>query len=137
MTDSGTADYGLDLMSTVFILGLSDSYTCEKLFQLQPKEGKTTVKFDVLIRAASEIQQAKDNCLDAGSSSMCGLSGQEAGGGKKPKACYCCNKTTHSDKGFSREIREKYCKAFKAACQKCEKVGHFTEDCFKGKAVPN
>ena len=52
-------------MSTVFILGLSDSYTRENLFQLQPKEGKTTVEFDVLIRAASEIQQAKDNCLDA------------------------------------------------------------------------
>ena len=32
MTDSGTADYGPDLMSTVFILGLSDSYTREKLF---------------------------------------------------------------------------------------------------------
>jgi hypothetical protein len=47
-------------MSSVFILGLSDSYTREKLFQLQPVEGKTTVKFDVLITAASAIQQAKD-----------------------------------------------------------------------------
>ena len=136
MTDSGTADYGPDLMNSVFILGLSDSYTREKLFQLQPKAEKKTVEFYVLVRAASEIQQAKDNCLDAGSSSMCGLSGQQAEGGKKPKASFCCNKTTHSDKGFSWEIREKYCKAFKAMCQKCEKIGHFTENCSKEKAVP-
>ena len=94
-------------MSTVFILGLSDSYTREKLFQLQPKKDKTTMEFDVLARAASKIQQAKDNCLDAGSSSMCGVSGQQAGGKKKPKdpkACYCCNKTTHSEKGFTHEV---------------------------------
>ena len=63
MTDSGTADYGPDIMSTVFILGLSDSYTREKLFQLQPKKDKTTVEFGVLVRAESEIQQAKNNCL--------------------------------------------------------------------------
>ena len=63
------------------------------------------MEFDVLIRTASEIQQAKDNCLDAGSSSMCKLSGQEAGGGKKPKACYNCNKTTHSDKSTARLLK--------------------------------
>ena len=79
MTDSGTADYGPDILSTVFILGLSDSYTREKLFQLQPKKDKTAVEFDVLVRAASKIQQAKDNCLDAGLSSMCGVSRQEEG----------------------------------------------------------
>mgnify|MGYP000988614497 FL=1 len=55
MTDSGTADYGPDLMSSVFILGLADSYTREKLFQQQPEVGKTTVQFDVLIAAASAI----------------------------------------------------------------------------------
>ena len=103
-------------------------------FSSSLKKGKTTVEFDVLIRAASEIQQAKDNCLDAGSSSMCKLSGQEAG--KKPKKCFNCNKTTHSDKGFSCEIREKFCKAFKFTCQKGEKVSHFTETCSKGKAGP-
>ena len=131
MTDSGTADYGPDIMSTVFIFGLSKSYTPEKLFQLQPKEDKTTVEFDVLVCAASDIQQAMDNCLDAGSSLMCGVSGQQAGGGKKPKdpkACYCCNKTTHSDKGFS-QVREKYCKAFNAKCKKSDRIGHFTENC--------
>ena len=79
MTDSGTADYVPDILSTVFILGLSDSYTREKLFQLQPKKDKTAVEFDVLVRAASKIQQAKDNCLDAGLSSMCGVSRQEEG----------------------------------------------------------
>ena len=139
MTNSGTADYEPDIMSTVFILDLSDSYTCEKLFQLQPKKDKTTVEFDALIRAASEIQQAKDNCLDAGSSLMCGVSGQQAGEGKKPKdpkACYCCNKTTHSDKGFTHEVREKYCKAFKAKCKKCDRIGHFTENGSKGEVVP-
>ena len=72
------------------------------------------MEFNDLVRAASEIQQAKDNCLDAGSSLMCGVSGEQAGGGKKPrkpKACYCCNTTTHSDKGFTHEVREKFCKA--------------------------
>ena len=49
MTDSGTADYAPDLMSSIFILGLSDPYTKEKLFQLQPKTGKTTVPFDELV----------------------------------------------------------------------------------------
>jgi hypothetical protein len=139
MTDSGTADYGLDLMSTVSILGLIDSYTKEKMFQLQPKKNKTTVEFDDLVCAASEIQQAKDNCLEVGSSSMCGVSGEQAGGGKKPrkpKACYCCNTTTHSDKGFTHEVREKFCKGFKAKCEKCDRVSHFTENCVKGKGFP-
>ena len=71
-------------MSTVFILGLSDSYTKEKLFQLHPKKNKTIVEFNDLIRAASEIQKAKDKCLEVGSSSMCGVSGEQAGGRKNP-----------------------------------------------------
>ena len=116
VTDLGTAEYGPDLMSSVFILGLADSYTREKLFQLQPEEGKTTVQFDVLIAAASAIQQAKDNCQDAGSASMSKLSGQESGG-KKVNKCWHCNLTTHSDKGFGKEIREKFCKAAKHKCK--------------------
>jgi hypothetical protein len=67
---------------------------------------------------------------------MCKVSGQETGGGKNPKKCFNCNKTTHSDKGFTREIREKFCKAFKFTCKKCEKVGHFTEASSKGKDGP-
>ena len=66
VTDSKSAEYGPDLMSTMFILGLDDSYTREKLFQLRPEEGKMTVSFDVLISAARAIQQAKDTCQDAG-----------------------------------------------------------------------
>ena len=123
----------------VFILGLSDSYTKEKLFQLQPKKDKTTVEFDDLARAASEIQQAKDNCLEVGAG-VCGVSGGQAGGGKKkPKqlaACHRCNTTSHSDKGFTLEVREKFCKAFKAKCKKSDMVNHFTDQCFKGMSFP-
>ena len=69
-TDSKTSDYSADLMSSIFILGLKDSYTKEKLFQIRPTGDNSTVAFDVLVKAASEIQQAKDNCLESGSSSM-------------------------------------------------------------------
>ena len=107
LTDSGTADYAPDLMSTIFIIGLSDSYTKEKLFQLSPKEGKTTVEFSELVKVASKIAQAKENCLEAGSSSMCGVSGGTPG--KKAKgdlsACHRCNTKDHSSKGFSLEVR--------------------------------
>jgi hypothetical protein len=48
-TDSGTADYSQDLMSNIFILGLSDKYTKEKMFQIPAKEGKSTVEFDELV----------------------------------------------------------------------------------------
>ena len=44
-TDSGTADYSADLMSSIFILGLSDQYTKEKMFQIPAKEGKSTVDY--------------------------------------------------------------------------------------------
>ena len=54
-SDSGTADYSQDLLSTIFILGLADGYTKEKLFQLAPAAGKTTVEFNTLIKLASEI----------------------------------------------------------------------------------
>ena len=135
MTDSGTADYAPDLMSSIFILGLSDTYTKEKLFQLQPKAGKRTVEFDELVRAAPEIAQAKGNCLEVRSSSVCGVSGVKPGGGKKRElaACHSCNTMSHSDKGCSREVREKFCKAFKAKCKNYEKTGHFTDLCFHNK----
>ena len=45
-----------DLMSSIFILGLSDQYTKEKLFQIPAKASKSTVEFDELVRAASDIQ---------------------------------------------------------------------------------
>ena len=34
-TDSGTVDYAPDLMSSIYILGLEDSYMGEKPFQIQ------------------------------------------------------------------------------------------------------
>ena len=137
-SDSGTADYSQDLLSTIFILGLTDGYTKEKLFQLAPKENKTTVEFNTLVWVASEISQAKENCLESGSSSMMGMSG---GDRTKPKsgwsACRCCNTKDHSAKGFSEEVRKESCKAFKSKCKKCGLVGHFTDCCMKGKKWPS
>ena len=54
MTDSGTADYAPDLMSSIFIIGLCDPYTKEKLIQLQPKKGKTTVLYIMCLLRAFE-----------------------------------------------------------------------------------
>ena len=124
LTDSGTADYGPDLMSSIFIIGLSDSYTKEKLFQLQPKKNKTTVEFDELVRVASEIQQAKENCLEAGSTSMCGVTGGPPKG--KPKGelspCYRCNTMSHSSKGFSLEVRENFARPSKPSVKSVTKL---------------
>jgi len=120
-------------MASVFIMGLSDSYTREKLFQQQPDAGKTTVQFDVLVAAASAIQQAKDNCQDSGSATVYKYTGQEEGGKKIPK-CFHCNKTSHSDKGFTKEVRELHCKAARHKCKICEKVGHFPDACRKGQS---
>ena len=47
-------------MSSILILGLEDVYTREQLFQLRPDLWKTTVEFEKLVRAASEIAMAKD-----------------------------------------------------------------------------
>ena len=108
-TDNKTADYSADLMSSIFILGLEDSYTREKLFQIRPTEGNSTVEFDVLVKAASEIQQAKDNCLEAGNTSVCGVSGSGSSDAKPKKPCMFCNTMSHKLTG---EDRKKYCKAF-------------------------
>ena len=48
-------------MSTIFILWLEDFYTKEQLSQLKPEGGKTTVSFEKLVDAASEISVAKDS----------------------------------------------------------------------------
>ena len=91
------------------------------------------MEFDVLVRAASEIQQAKDNCLE-----VRGVSGSKPSGGKfKKSACHSCNTMAHSEQGFSDEVRKKLCKAFKAECKKCLKTGNFTEFCFKGLRIKN
>ena len=62
-TDNKTADYSADLMSSIFILGLADPYTKEKLFQIQPQEGNSTVEFDVLVQAASADTADKGQLL--------------------------------------------------------------------------
>ena len=69
---------------------------------------------------------------------MCGVTGAKPGGGKSKQkgACHSCNTMTHSDKGFTNEVREKVCKAYKEKCKKCSKTGHFTELCFKGTRIP-
>ena len=62
-------------MSTIFVLGLEDTYTKEQLYQLKPEAGKTTVSFERLVDAAPEIAFAKDNVAEAsGSASMCTVS---------------------------------------------------------------
>ena len=79
-------------MSSIFILGFQ--YTKEKMIQIPAKEGKSTVEFDELVRAACEIQQAKDKCLEAGGASVSGISGVKPGGGKSKKGtCHRCNTT--------------------------------------------
>ena len=70
-TDNGTQKYCDDIMSTIFILGLEDSYTRERLYQIKPDNGKSTVRFKSLVDAASEIAVAKDNAAESmGSASM-------------------------------------------------------------------
>ena len=86
-TDNKTDDYSADLMSSIFIKGLEDPYTQEKLFEIWPTAGNLTVEFDVLVKAASEIQQAKDNCLEAGNTSVCEVTGSGSSGVKSKKPC--------------------------------------------------
>ena len=47
-----------------------------------------TVEFDKLIKAASEIAIAKENCTEAVNTSVCGMSGGEK---SKKKLCGNCN----------------------------------------------
>ena len=123
-TDSGTNDYGPDLMRSIFILGLEDSYTKEKLFQILPATGKSTVDFEELVRAASEIAVAKENCLESANTSVFGVSGS-SGEKSKKKLCGNCNTKNHNEAGFSEEARKKNCKAYGVECGKCRKKTPF------------
>ena len=115
-----------------FILGLKDSYTEEKLFQIRPTAGNT-VDFDVLVKSASEIQQAKDNCIESGNTSVCGVSGSGSSGFKSKKtSCTNCNTTSHNEQGFSGGVRRKHCKALNVECGKCKRKGNFTDACKAG-----
>ena len=90
----------------IFILGLADPYTGEKLFQIRPTEGNSTAEFHVLVKAASEIQQAKDNCLEAGNTSVCGVTGSGYSGAKSKKPCLHCNTMSHNERGMGMGARK-------------------------------
>ena len=64
MTDEESLKYGPDILSTIFVLGLEDTYTKEQLYKLKPVAGKTTVSFERLVNAASEIAVAKENVAE-------------------------------------------------------------------------
>ena len=117
--DDGTPKYGPDIMSTIFVLGLEDTYTKEQLYQLKPVEGKTTVSFERLVDAASEIAVAKDNVAEASATSMCAMSGSDKF--KANATCGFCNSNSHNANGFTEEVCQKFCKAFGKTCDKCKK----------------
>ena len=115
-------------MSTIFILGLEDSYTKEQLYQLKPEGGKTTVSFEKLVDAASEISVAKDNVAEA--SGTLSVRAMSAGDKTKTNAtCGFCASKSHNENGFTEEVRRKFCKAFGKICDKCQKINHILEAC--------
>ena len=124
--DGGTPQYGANIMSTIFILGLEDTYTRKQLYQLKPAEGKTTVSFEKLVDAASEISTAKDNVAEASNTSMFAMSGDK---NKANAICGFCNTTSHNANGFSEEMRKKFCKAYGRTCDKCQKINHISAAC--------
>ena len=107
-------------MSTIFILGPEDTYISEQLYQLKPAEGKTTVSFEKLVDAASEISTAKDNVAEASTTSMCA---------KANTICGFCIKISHNANGFTEEVWKKFCKAYGKTCNKCQKINHLSAAC--------
>ena len=94
-------------MSTIFVLGLEDSYTRERLYQIKLDLRKSTVRFESLVNAASEIAFAKDNATESvGSSSM-----NQMSGGEKPKSkCCFCNTESHNSSEFLADARKNIAK---------------------------
>ena len=101
------------------------------MFQIRPTPGNSTVDFDELVRAASEIAVAKENCFESANTSVCGVSGS-SGEKSKKKLCGNCNTKNHNEAGFSEEARKNYCKAYGVECGKCRKKHHFTDACKTG-----
>ena len=95
---------------------------------MKPAVGKTTVSFEKLVDAASEIATAKDNVAEAGNTSICAMSGDKT---KAPATGNCgfCGTTSHNAHGFSDDMRKKYCKAYGRMCDKCQKLNHFSTVC--------
>ena len=91
----------------------------KKLFQICPTACNSTVDFDELVRAASEIAVAKENCLESANTSACGVSGNS---GEKSKKKHCGNGGTknHNEAGFSEDARKKHYKAHIVECGKCQ-----------------
>ena len=52
-------------------------FTCASNSFVCGQRKGTTVDFDKLVRAASEIATAKDNCAEASNTSVCGVSGDK------------------------------------------------------------
>ena len=111
-------------MSTIFILGPEDTYTSEQLYQLKPAQGKTTVSFEKLMDAASEISTAKDNVAEASTTSMCAISGDKAN-----TICGFCITISHNANGFTEELWKKFYNAYGKTCNKCQKINHLSVAC--------
>ena len=62
-TDNNPSKYGPANMATIFV-GLEDTYTRERLYQMKLDTGKSSVSFGKLVDTASEIALAKDNAAD-------------------------------------------------------------------------
>ena len=113
-------------MSTIFVLGLEDSYTRERLYQMKPDAGKSTVSFGKLVDTASEIAVAKDNAAESsGSVSM----NKTSGGDKSKSKCGYCNTGSHNSSGFLTEARKKLCKAWVKKCDKYGLKNHIIAAC--------
>ena len=52
-------------MSTIFVVGFEDIYTRERLYQIKPETGKSTVRIESLVDVASEIGVAKENAAES------------------------------------------------------------------------
>ena len=103
--DGATPKYGANIMSIIFILGLEDTHTREQLYQLKPEEGKTTIDFETMVNAASEISTAKDNVAEASNTSVCAMSGD-----KNMAVIFgFCSTIAHNANGFTEEVGKKFC----------------------------
>ena len=105
--DDNTPKYGADIMSTIFVMGLGDNYTRERLYQMKTDAGKSTVNFGKLVDAASEIAVAKDNAAESGGSVTMN---KTSGGDKSKSKCGYCNTDFHNSSGFLTEARQKLSK---------------------------
>ena len=79
-------------MSTIFVLGLEDNYTQERLYQMKSDAGKSTVNFGKLVEAASEIAVAKENAAESGGAAT--MKKTSGGDNTKSRRGYCNTNST-------------------------------------------